>query len=533
MAEAIPALGDPGALETSQEYLADRRLCEDFARRVVESSGQHTLAAVFLPWTDGAAPAGVICPASREGGVDAQRFEAMVQGKNSVVIGCTFKYQEERSAAERITEQLLKAQGKCVLAAHLLPPGENHYERSNYENLMQVHQAISRLGVDDVLLDPEWEPARLELRIRLAQHSWSINQERLQSMLAEEPQPPSQEEVEALEATQRQLLWEDIPRELMPHFKPVQQDLQETDNRVGDYSLTEQIETQTGIVWEGKDKQNRKVAIKIILKDTVFTPGEVEGIYREFRFLAGFTRHPNIVRAVDCFHGPKKIYTVMEYVGKTNLGRHLLTLPGKRLSVPEARACFSQIAGAVAHCHSRDVSHRSITLEHITLKIEADGSLFCKLVDFRSAMIAKEGITSVALCGSLPCMAPEVLGGQQYFPKPADCYSVGVILLEMSGGRGSFCQALNFDEQNIRTLPAEPQERADWGQRIQRYFATPGSQKAALAAINGVEDDEIGGLLEGLLMQQEGRSDLAAFENTPPEAELAAAEAAAEAEAAA
>ncbi len=56
---------------------------------------------------------------------------------------------------------------------------------------------------------------------------------------------------------------------------------------------------------------DRKVAVKIIHKADVFTPGEVEGIYREFRFLAGFTRHDNIVRAVDCFHGPKKIYTVL------------------------------------------------------------------------------------------------------------------------------------------------------------------------------------------------------------------------------
>ncbi len=91
----------------------------------------------------------------------------------------------------------------------------------------------------------------------MAQHSWSINQERLQSMLAEEPQPPPPEEVEALEAAQRQLLWEDIPRELMPHFKAMTADLQETDDRVGDYTLSEKMETQRGIVWEGKDKRNR------------------------------------------------------------------------------------------------------------------------------------------------------------------------------------------------------------------------------------------------------------------------------------
>ena len=111
---------------------------------------------------------------------------------------------------------------------------------------------------------------------------------------------PSAAEIAALEARRTKLLWEDIPRELMPKFKFVPPDFVESDRQIGKYMLVHRMETQHGVVWEGLDEEDRQVAVKITRKSDIVTPDEVEGIYREYRFLSGFTDHPNIVCAVDC-----------------------------------------------------------------------------------------------------------------------------------------------------------------------------------------------------------------------------------------
>jgi len=513
----------------TEEYLADRELNESFAKLVVETYGEEVMAAVCLPWTggNGNAPAGIISPTSKEGALNIGQIGENLTAKSVIILCCTFDYPEEENAALKVVQQLKQLDGnKCIVAAHLLAPGQNHYARENYDHLMQVHQRFNRLGTNDVLLDPDWQPARLKLRIKMAIHSFKLNQERLQSMLSEEPQPPPREEIQALEAAQRQLLWQDIPRELMPHFKGVKEDLEESDHTAGDYTLGATLESRFGILREGTDKKNRKVAIKINRKQDVFTPVEVEGIYREFRFLAGFVRHPNLVQALECFHGPQNVYTVMEFLPGKNLSKHLSDLPGFRMNEDDAIACFSQVASAMRHCHGKDVTHRSLCLEHIVMRRTADGKHVPKIVDFRCAMIAKAGFTSVAVCGCLPCMPPEMLCEGPYQPKPADCWSLGVVLLEIAGGKGSFCQAVQLDENDLSDFHTRDlASKRLLSDRITNFFAVPGNHTVALACMGGVQNPAIQEILENLLQPHDRRSSVdrfAADEATEDEAAQAA-----------
>jgi serine/threonine protein kinase len=530
IAQAAPTLQPQESHTVSpaetEEYLADRELNESFAKLVVETYGEEVVAAVCLPWTggNGNAPAGVISPTSKEGALNIGQIGEDLRSKSVIILCCTLDYPEEENAALKVVQQLKQLDGnKCILAAHLLAPGQNHYARENYDHLMQVHQRFNRLGTNDVLLDPDWQPARLKLRIKMAVHSWKINQERLQSMLSEEPQPPPREEIQALEAAQRQLLWQDIPRELMPHFKVVNKDLEESDHTAGDYTLGATLESRfgmgncqtqllNGILRAGTDKKNRKVAIKINRKQDVFTPVEVEGIYREFRFLAGFVRHPNVVQALECFHGPRNVYTVMEFLPGKNLANHLSDLPGFRMNEDDVISCFSQIASAMRHCHGKDVTHRSLCLEHIVMRLTADGKHVPKLVDFRCAMIAKAGVTSVAVCGCLPCMPPEMLCEGPYQPKPADCWSIGVVLLEIAGGKGSFCQAVQLDENQVSELHTRDlASKRLLSDQIRNFFAAPGNHAVALACMGGVQNPAIQEIIENLLQPQDRRSSVNRF----------------------
>merc|ERR1719379_3186042 len=121
---------------------------------------------------------------------------------------------------------------------------------------------------------------------------------RLEQELADEPQPPSVQEVQRLEALQRQLLWEDIPRELMPQFRPMPRNWPETDTQVGEFLLGRHLPSRAGCVREGQNREGKSVSVKLTSKDDVSTPAEVEGIYREFRFLAGFAKHRNIAEGL-------------------------------------------------------------------------------------------------------------------------------------------------------------------------------------------------------------------------------------------
>merc|ERR1719215_1768258 len=109
-------------------------------------------------------------------------------------------------------------------------------------------------------------------------------------------------------------------------------DWEETEDRLGNYSLGARFQTRLGTVRKGIDEKNRNVGVKIIRKCDVFMAGDVESIYREFRFIAGFVRHPNIVRGLDCFHSPLNVYIVMEFVGQQNLSQYLCSKSGQQLN---------------------------------------------------------------------------------------------------------------------------------------------------------------------------------------------------------
>jgi len=335
-----------------------------------------------------------------------------------------------------------------------------------------------------------------------------MNRERLQTILADEPRLPSKDELDKLEALHRRLLWEDVPRELMPHFRPVDKDLEETDESVGEYTFQQKMSTRNGMVYEAVDsKKDRKVVVKVTEKCDVVTPGEVEAINRELRFLTGFIRHPNIIPAVDFLHGPRRVYLVTDHGGNHNLSQWLSELPGSCMNADDALKCFSQVSAALTYCHGKDISHRSVSLEHITIKRNDDGVLVTKLLDFRSAMVVKAGASSIALCGTLPSIAPEVLRTEPYLPMSCDCWSAGVVLLEMVGGKGSLFAAVQMDVADART-PSSAEERYAIAQKIQRYFQTPGNHQIALACMNSAENAIVLDILTRLLQPERKRANL-------------------------
>merc|ERR1719203_2150209 len=90
--------------------------------------------------------------------------------------------------------------------------------RNMSEIIMRRHEAMLATGVDDVFMDPDPEPRALWRAINLARSSFDLNVRRMQLMLDDEPDPVTPEDMRMIQSQHQRLLWESIPRALMPHF---------------------------------------------------------------------------------------------------------------------------------------------------------------------------------------------------------------------------------------------------------------------------------------------------------------------------
>lgn len=481
-----------------------REVVEKFAITALEHFGDDCAIVCCLPWTKGRTPPGILAPRSLDdSGMPKQEdIACATASRHTVLVPCTFELGEEEVSAHRILPMFTACEHVCVFIVQLMPDGEAA-SRKNSVLIMKRHDAMLATGVDDVFMDPGSDPAALRRTINMARATWELNVRRMQLMLDAEPDPVSPECMRALQTQHQRLLWESIPRVLMPHFAPLDRHLPETGQCVGNYRLMRRFQTVSGTVLQATDQFNNSAAIKVIDKAKVCTPGELEGLYREFRFLSEFVSHPNVAKCLGMMHSPARVYLILEFAGNQNLAHILAARPGQRFDEADSEDCFDQIAQGLAHCHSVNVCHRNLSLEHVVVS-EQPGQQqrpdtrcsnshrnHCKIVDFHSAMVSRGQTTSRTVCGTLPCMAPEVAMGGPYVPRLADCWSAGMLLLEMAGGVSSLSRSVPYD-------PAQAEPRAV-AAGIQSYFLMQGSHARALAFMGAVQNKAITAKLQALI----------------------------------
>jgi len=90
-----------------------------------------------------------------------------------------------------------------------------------------------------------------------------------------------------------------------------------------------------------------------------------------------------------------------------------------------------QLVKAVAYCHANNVVHRDIKLENVL--VSKDFKI--KLIDFGfSVILPNESYILYDYCGTPNYIAPEVTQREGYYGKPADVWSLGVIIYRMVVG---------------------------------------------------------------------------------------------------
>eukprot|EP01100_Stratorugosa_tubuloviscum_P000516 TRINITY_DN1114_c0_g1_i2.p1 TRINITY_DN1114_c0_g1~~TRINITY_DN1114_c0_g1_i2.p1 ORF type:complete len:457 (+),score=241.05 TRINITY_DN1114_c0_g1_i2:104-1474(+) len=187
------------------------------------------------------------------------------------------------------------------------------------------------------------------------------------------------------------------------------------------------IEKEIGRGGFGKVYKGQYFGIEVAIKQIqeAQTPEEVLFIKREVAILKGI-RHPSCVQFIGVTTDTQGcLNIVMEFVSGGNL-RGLLKDHSKPLSWHWRCGISSDIAGAMAYLHSKNILFRDLKSKNILL----EGNK-AKICDFGLAR-AHTGQTNrpMTICGTDEWMAPEVILGMDY-NNSADVFSYGIVLLEI------------------------------------------------------------------------------------------------------
>jgi len=241
------------------------------------------------------------------------------------------------------------------------------------------------------------------------------------------------------------------------------------DTKLGPYT----IEAELGSGGMGKVYRatgpSGVVALKVVHPHLLETSGFFKRFLREAE-IGKRVRHQNVVRTLDCdqlvVEGTPQSFLVMEYVEGKSL-RDLLNDLG---TIPETllRGIAVQTAAGLCAIHAAGIVHRDLKPENVLITNDHEIRIMdlgvAKLQEATIA-ITKEG----QFAGSLPYAAPEQFGPAEVGP-PADLYSLGVMLYELSTGENPFYRddaAGVIDAQ----LNFQPPRVTDLNNEISRFWS--------------------------------------------------------------
>lgn len=177
-----------------------------------------------------------------------------------------------------------------------------------------------------------------------------------------------------------------------------------------------------------------KVAIKSYEKSRITDPSQWKRVQQEVEVLARLN-HLHGLRMFETIDTPKRIHIVTEYCAGGNLCTYV---KGRgRLAEAEARRIFGQLVANIEYLHAQGIIHRDIKLENVLFADEKRDVV--KLVDFGFAVVVPDPWRRLRIfCGTPSYMAPEICQRREYYGRPVDVWSLGVLLYAMVVGRFPF-----------------------------------------------------------------------------------------------
>ncbi len=188
-----------------------------------------------------------------------------------------------------------------------------------------------------------------------------------------------------------------------------------------------------GVVYEAEQPElERRVAVKELAASG---PRQRELLERFRREGVAYARlhHENVLQVHDFVEKNDSVYLIIEFVEGADAQKVLKkTGPFPPWIVA---AIGARIAAALAHAHEMKLLHRDVKPANVLLGSNGEVKLtdFGIVKDLEASDLTREGM----VVGSLPYMAPEILGSSEYGPH-SDIWALGVMLYELSSGERPF-----------------------------------------------------------------------------------------------
>lgn len=129
-----------------------------------------------------------------------------------------------------------------------------------------------------------------------------------------------------------------------------------------------------------------------------------------------------LVQCIDILYLEDVMCVIMEHCNGGDLFTSLSDKP--EMMSGHWRTIFRQMCLGVQYLHGRGIAHRDIKPENVMI----DGDFNCKLCDYGALCEVTETTISTSICGTLPYMPPEQIGGAGYDAKKGDIWALGVVL---------------------------------------------------------------------------------------------------------
>lgn len=218
---------------------------------------------------------------------------------------------------------------------------------------------------------------------------------------------------------------------------------------LGNYILRETLGSGTfGIVKLGICKSTgQKVAIKIVDKEIMSDCEGLEFIEKEIKIHSNLN-HGNIVRFIETFQTPSKIFLVMDFVKG---GKLESLIEFDKLPESTAKILFLQLLDALEYLHASKITHRDLHPGNIMVDMETKS---LKIIDFGCSDHFSKDETFDMFIGKSMYACPEMLFQQKYKGDEADLWSLGICLFKMVTGYEAFRFTNNLKNREF-TIPLE------------------------------------------------------------------------------
>lgn len=181
----------------------------------------------------------------------------------------------------------------------------------------------------------------------------------------------------------------------------------------------------------------QRFAMKVYEKFKLNDQMKKKAVQREIAVLKKLVDHPNVIKMHELVDSQRQINLITDFVNGVSLQQFVKNHGGatRKLSEPQCRRIFKQIAEGLEYIHSLNIAHRDIKLDNILIE---ESTNMIKIIDFGFSVICNPSQRLKIFCGTPSYMAPEIVQKREYDGRQVDMWALGVLLYALLTGTFPF-----------------------------------------------------------------------------------------------